>query len=120
MTEIAPAFAALSRAWNERDLSKIRAHLEQGVTPDVEFNDPNYAIRGIDAFTDMVRDFRVRMPNADVIRTSGIDQHHDRARYSWVVVIDPNQSVIGFDAVALAPDGKVARVDGFFGPLPPV
>jgi ribulose bisphosphate carboxylase small subunit len=120
MAEIAPPFAALMRAWNERDLSQIRGHLEHGVAPDVEFVDPNYAIRGIDAFADMVRDFRVRMPNAEVIRTSGIDQHHDRARYSWVVVVDPNHSVIGFDAVALAPDGKVARVDGFFGPLPPV
>lgn len=119
MADISPQFAALMGAWNERDLSKIRGHLEIAVTPDVEFVDPNYAIRGIDAFTDMVREFRERLPGAEVVRTSAIDRHHDRARYSWVVIVDPAHSVEGFDTVALSADGKIARVDGFFGQLSP-
>lgn len=119
MSHLSPQFAALLLAWNERDLSKIRGHLELGVTPDVEFVDPDNAIRGIDAFTAMVRAFRERLPGAEVIRTSAIDRHHDRARYSWVVVIDPAHRVEGLDCVTLASDGRIARVDGFFGALTP-
>lgn len=119
MPDISPQFAALMRAWNERDVAKIRGHLEIAVTEDVEFVDPNYAIRGIDAFTAMVRAFRERLPDVDVIRTSAIDQHHDRARYSWAVAVSPAHTVEGYDTVALAADGRIARVDGFFGQLTP-
>lgn len=117
MTSTPEPFVHLLAAWNERDLTKIRALCQKGVTADVEFTDPNYAIKGIDAFVAMVKEFRERLPNAMVTRTSGIDTHHDRARYSWTVTAGPLK-VDGFDAVALAPSGLVKRIDGFFGPLP--
>lgn len=114
------SFAHMLAAWNERDLKKIRAHLNKALAVDVEFVDPNYAINGIAAFAQMVKDFRTKYPDAACIRTSGIDVHHDRARYSWSVIIDAANRVDGFDTVQFsARSGKVKRVDGFFGPLPP-
>lgn len=120
MPNIPDSFAHMLAAWNEKDPKKIRKHLERGVAKDVEFVDPNYAIEGIPAFVEMVKEFRAKFPNAECVRTSGIDLHHDRARYSWRVNFDANTSLDGFDAVAISrKSGKVKRVDGFFGPLPP-
>ncbi len=118
VSAVPPAFAHLLAAWNEYDPEAIRGHLIKGVSGDVEFVDPNYAIHGIDAFEAMVREFRERAPDARCIRTSGIDMHHDRARYSWTVIVNAQIRVDGFDAVQINAEGLVCRVDGFFGPLP--
>lgn len=115
-----PSFVHLLNAWNELEPDMIRSHLERGVAADVEFVDPNYAIRGIDAFEQMVREFRAQAPEAECIRTSVIDMHHDRARYSWTVIVNAETRVDGFDAVQLNQAGLVCRVDGFFGPLTPL
>lgn len=119
MTALPESFTHLLAAWNERDTKRIREHLDKAVTKDVEFVDPNYEIEGIGAFARMIKEFRVRYPEATCVRTSGVDLHHDRARYSWSVIIDEKTRVDGFDAVALSRKSrKVKRVDGFFGPLP--
>lgn len=120
MAEIPETFAHMLAAWNERDTKKIRGHLDKALTKDVEFVDPNYAIEGITDFAAMVKEFRKKYPEASCVRTSGIDMHHDRARYSWTVIIDDKTRIDGFDAVQVSKkSGKVKRVDGFFGPLPP-
>lgn len=121
MAEIPDSFAQMLAAWNERDLKKIRPLLDKALSKDVEFVDPNYAIEGVSEFAKMVREFRKKFPEAECVRTSGIDRHHDRARYSWSVIIDEKTRIDGFDAVQVSKkSGKIKRVDGFFGPLPPI
>lgn len=117
MAVIPDSFAHMLAAWNTRDASARRALLAQALDPAVEFTDPNFKVTGIAAFDAMIAEFHERVPGAECVRTSAIDLHHDRARYSWRVVIDADNGVDGFDAVALAPDGKIARIDGYFGPL---
>lgn len=113
-------FASLLAAWNEPDPLTVRRLLEASLTPDIEFVDPHYTIQGIDAFHAMVLTFQQKYPGASLIRTSGIDRHHDRARYAWAVVFPGGQRFEGFDAIAIdAASGRVRRIDGFFGPLPP-
>lgn len=114
-----PAFDEMLAAWNERDLDRIRGHLDAALTDDVEFCDPQHHVTGRDAFEKMVRDFRTNLPDARCERASGIDSHHDRHRYAWNVYDGDKLVVPGFDVVQTADDGRVARVDGFFGPLPP-
>lgn len=119
MAEIPETFTHMLAAWNEADPKKIRSHLDKALSKDVEFVDPNYAIEGVAKFTKMVKDFRKQYPGARCVRTSGIDMHHDRARYSWTVIIDEKTRIDGFDAVQVSrKSGKIKRVDGFFGPLP--
>ncbi|MFN0023095.1 MAG: nuclear transport factor 2 family protein [Parvularculaceae bacterium] len=119
MAEIPGTFAHMLAAWNETDTKKIRGHLDKALSKDVEFVDPNYAIEGVSAFARMVKEFRQKYPDAKCVRTSGIDMHHDRARYSWSVIIDAKTRIDGFDAVQVSKkSGKIKRVDGFFGPLP--
>jgi hypothetical protein len=119
-TPIPPSFGYLLAAWNEPIVENIQAHLSKAVSQDVVFVDPNYSISGMSAFEAMVRAFRASAPGARCVRTSKIDMHHDRARYSWTVIVDDQNQVDGFDAVQVNSAGLVCRVDGFFGPLTPL
>lgn len=111
------ALTNLLASWNERDPAKVPGHLAKAIAADVEFVDPNYAVKGFAAFHKMVLDFRVRYPKAKCVRKSAIDVHHDRARYHWRVVIDENAFVDGMDCVQFDASGLLKRVDGFFGIL---
>lgn len=61
-----------------------------------------------------------RRPGACVVRTSSIDLHHGIARFSWhVVQADGTVLPDGLDIAELSQDGRrIARIIGFFGPLP--
>ena len=119
MSGIPSCFATLLAAWNEYDPQRLRALCEESLTADVAFTDPHYQIVGIDAFIDQVNEFRAKVGQVELVRTSGIDLHHDRARYSWAVLWPNGNRFDGFDAVAIDMDQmKICRIDGFFGPLP--
>ncbi|MGL4575152.1 MAG: nuclear transport factor 2 family protein [Burkholderiaceae bacterium] len=104
--------------WNERDLSRIRGHLEAALTPDVTFIDPTIETHGLDEFEKNVRDFRTKYPQASIRRASAIDSHHNLHRYSWEITVEGKVFLVGYDVAETVEDGKVCRVLGFFGPLP--
>jgi hypothetical protein len=113
-----PSLEHMLAAWNERDLDKIRSHLDAALSPDVHFVDPDNDIRGIDAFEEMVRALRTRLPEMVCARESAVDGHHDRYRYEWSVSVGGTVLMPGFDVTTLDEQGRVVQVDGFFGPLP--
>jgi hypothetical protein len=121
MSALPPCFATLLAAWNEFDPAKLRALVEASLTDDVAFTDPHYQITGIEAFITQVHEVRVREGRARLAPTSGVDMHHDRARYSWVLVREDGTRFEGFDAVQIdLEQGKIRRIDGYFGSLPEV
>jgi hypothetical protein len=105
-------------AWNERDPSKVRSHLERALSPGVEFIDPSIETHGIDEFEANVHSVQAEIPGAVYSRTSGVDSHHGLHRYSWQISRDGEVVLPGFDVTQVDNDGKVKRVLGFFGPLP--
>lgn len=118
MANLPPALDALLNAFNERDLDKIRGHIEPYLEPDVVFCDPNYLVRGVAEFVQMVKEFRLRIPNALCEHSSGVDTHHGRYRYHWTVSVDGQVLVPGFDVTLISEAGRIVRIDGFFGPVP--
>ena len=118
MADYPESFDHMINAWNEHDPEKIRGHLDLALADDVEFCDPQHHTHGIDEFESMVRQFRADLPDADAARASGFDTHHHLYRYDWTVSVNGEVLVPGFDVVAIDSDGKVSRVDGFFGPIP--
>jgi hypothetical protein len=114
------AFDHVLAAWNEKDLEKIRAHLDLALAPGVVFCDPDNLTSGPDEFEAMVRAFRSRIPEAVCERTSGLDSHHDLFRYEWAVRSEDSLLVHGFDVARVDENGRLLRIDGFFGPLPPI
>jgi hypothetical protein len=113
-----PAFEHYFTMWNETDVSLVRGHLDQAVTEDFVFCDPLHHHVGRDALEENVREFRHQYPHAQISVSSGFDSHHDRYRYTWKITVRGKVFVTGFDAVRVDENGRLARIDGFFGPLP--
>jgi hypothetical protein len=111
------SFDEMLDAWNQTDPSKIRAHLDAALTPDVYFLDPTIEITGIDAVEKLIHDVQERFPGAVFSRTSQVDSHHHLHRYHWEIHLDGSLLVEGFDVLEVR-DGKVARLLKFFGDLP--
>jgi hypothetical protein len=120
MSDHPATFDAMLAAWNERDSEKIRAHLDQALAPGVHFVDPSIVTRGIDEFERNVREFRKRLPDAICSRASGVDSHHGLYRYAWEIHQNGKLLVAGFDVAEADDTGRIAKVMGFFGPLPPL
>lgn len=112
------SFVSLLAAWNEKDVDLIRGHLDKALAPQIVFCDPNYLIEGVDAFEKMVRDFTMQYPVSRCEHTSGLDAHHNRYRYKWLVSVNNKPAVAGMDVVELDGNGLISRIDGFFGPFP--
>jgi hypothetical protein len=120
MKSIPEAFTNISNAWNEKDLTKIRSQVDKSVAENIVFADPSNYIHGIEAFENMVKEFRGKYPESVVKRTSGLDSHNRRYRYSWEIYIGDMMIVKGFDVATLNETGLIERIDGFFGDLPPL
>ena len=118
MNPYPPTFDHMLAAWNERDLDKVRGHLDQALAPDICFIDPSIETHGIDEFEANVREFRGRLPDARCVRASGIDSHHKLYRYAWEIYRGEELFLPGFDVVEVDEAGLVKRVEGFFGALP--
>lgn len=53
-------------------------------------------------------------------RTSGIDEHHSFARYEWELVApDGTSALVGLDVAEIDDAGRLRRIVGFLGPIPP-
>ena len=113
------SFDHMLAAWNERDPAKVRHHLDKALAPDVQFIDPSIETNGIDEFEANVHGVHARIPGADYSRTSGVDGHNRLYRYSWEIRLGGEVILPGFDVAEVDEEGRVARVLGFFGQLPP-
>ena len=107
-------------AWNEQRLDKIRVHVDKCIAENIVFADPSNFIHGRDAFAEMIKRFRLAYPESIVKRTSGIDSHNNRYRYTWAIYVGEMLIVKGFDVAQVDENGLVERIDGFFGDFPPL
>ncbi len=106
-------------AWNEPDPPRVRALLERSVTDGVVFADPANRTEGREALLALILEAREALPTAAYRQTSGIDGGHDhRYRYLWEVVIDGEVALVGMDCTTIDGDGRIERLDGFFGAFP--
>jgi SnoaL-like protein len=93
----------VSRAWDE----------------DGRFVDPLLDVRGHEAIGDIAVAVREQFPGHTFRRTSGIDVHHDRVRFTWALVgPDGAVALSGIDVGEVAEDGRLRQIVGFFGDVP--
>ncbi len=112
-------FTDYLNAWNSADPAERARLLERSVSEDVEFVDPRTVLRGREALAAEIAHFQQRTPGVRVARASCVDRHHDRARYAWSIFAGGGKVMDGLDAVQLDAEGRLLRIDGFFGPLLP-
>lgn len=118
MATVPASFAHYLAAWNERDVEKIRGHLELSLADDVTFIDPANQVSGIAAIETMICEARAAM-DADYAVTTAIDGHNRRYRYRWEVRRTGQPPIPGMDVTTVNAAGLIERIDGFFGDFPP-
>ena len=111
--------ASYGASWNEPDAEKRRALLDESWADDGVFVDPTGRAEGRDALLDMISGFQQMFPGSTIDLTSGIDTHANVFRFTWVIRdAGGNVTLEGIDFGELAPDGRIANITGFWGPLP--
>jgi hypothetical protein len=115
--EIVEAYGA---AWNEADEAKRRALLELSWADDGVFQDPRDRAEGREALLALIAGFRQAFAGGSIDLTSGVDEHHGLLRFTWRIKDAGGKTLLeGIDFGELAPDGRIARIMGFWGPPPP-
>ena len=119
-TDITTTVDGYLAAWNEPDPDR-RAELIAGVwAEDGQLIDPPLTGEGHDGISEMAAAMQQHYAGHSFRRVSGVDVHHDHMRFAWELVgPDGDVALSGLDVGELAPDGRLQRVIGFFGELPP-
>jgi hypothetical protein len=119
-TELEELITLYNSAWSEPDRRLRQQILERVWAEDGTYTDPTEHVANRSELVDHLAGFMDQFPGARLALTSGIDTHHDNFRFSWrMLLADGKVFVEGTDFGKLCPDGKVNRIVGFFGPLPP-
>ena len=106
-------------AWAEKDEAKRRALIDKAWAEDGLYVDPTSEGRGREALSQIIAGFHANAPGARIELASDIDQHHNQIRFAWnFIQADGKTAIEGIDAGELAPDGKIARIVGFWGAPP--
>ena len=119
MSDVTTTVDTYLAMWNEPDPVARAELIERAWTPDGRYRDPLLEADGHVALSEMVAAVHEQYPGQRFRRLSGIDLHHDQARFAWELSGDDGTvTVQGLDVAELAGDGRLACVTGFFGDLP--
>jgi hypothetical protein len=111
---------AYGDAWNEHDEKARAALLDRAWADDGVYCDPSATVDGRGSLVAHIGGFQQMMPGHSIELTSGVDAHNERFRFTWVMRKDGETVLEGVDFGELAPDGRIKRIVGFFGPFPPL
>jgi hypothetical protein len=120
MSDLATTLDIYLSAWSEPDHAKRAEMVEQVWAPNGRLIDPPLAAEGHSGISDMFGALQGQFPGHHFERVSGIDTHHEQYRFAWRLV-GPSGDVVlqGVDIGEVADDGRLSRVTGYFGDLPP-
>ncbi len=119
MTDIATTVDTHLEAYAEPDPARRADLIAQVWLPDGELIDPPLEGKGHDGIAALATAVLEHFPRHTFRRTSALDEHHGFVRYGWELVgADGTVAMTGVDVVELQ-DGRIRRITGFFGELPP-
>ena len=112
---------AYGASWGEPDVAKRRTLLEQAWADDATYTDPQSDVTGRDGLIELISGFQAQANGAKIVATSAVDEHHGKIRFTWIMqAADGSTMMEGIDFGELAPDGRIQKIVGFFGPTTPV
>ncbi|WP_233840518.1 hypothetical protein [Dyella sp. 2HG41-7] len=112
VTTYCAAWSTTDRTTRDQMLERVWA--KDGIYTDAE---PTYAV-GRTALSDTIAKFQQDYPG-NTFRCSTPQMHHNFMRVTWFrLSSDGKQLGEGVDIYDMAPDGRISRIVGFFGPAP--
>ncbi|EFC86317.1 nuclear transport factor 2 family protein [Parafrankia sp. EUN1f] len=116
---VAAAANRVYEAWSAPGTDQRAEILAEVCAPDVEYVNPLKRATGVPAFAEMLSELIGTFPGHVPVRTSGLDAHHDCARYEWALRDRAGQAVIGgIEIVRFTPEGRLTSIVSFFGQPP--
>ena len=108
-------------AYGEPDAERRAELVRAAWAEDGQLIDPPMTGEGHDGIAALAEGLQAQFAGHSFRRASGVDAHHDHFRFAWELVSPAGDVVLaGLDVGELAPDGRLRRITGFFGELPPV
>jgi hypothetical protein len=119
MSDLSTTIDTYLDAYGETDVARRDELVERVWATNGELLDPPLEASGRAAISGLADVVNAHYPGHRFRRTSGIDAHHDVARYAWELVApDGTVAVAGMDVAEINDRGQLVRVAGFFGDLP--
>jgi hypothetical protein len=105
--------------WNETDGKRRRDLIAQVWTENGSYLDPVLQAEGHAGIDAMVQGVHERFPGHRFRRTSDVDAHHDRVRFSWELGPESGPAIVkGVDFGVVAHGERLQAVTGFFDQAP--
>lgn len=116
LTDLIDRYIAM---WNETDGERRRALIARTWTEGASYVDPAMQGDGHAGIDAMVRAVQERFPGHRFRRTSDVDAHHDRVRFSWELAPEGGPPFVsGTDFGIVAGDARLHAITGFFDQAP--
>jgi hypothetical protein len=118
-TAASAAATRVHEAWAIQDADQRTALLAEVCTDDVAYANPLTSCVGVQALATLISDLTAAHPGHLPVRTSGVDAHHDAARYEWELRNSAGTAVLGgIEIVRFTPEARLTSIISFFGRPP--
>lgn len=101
-------------AWNETNDEARRALIAQCWSENGIYLDPQKGADGRAALDATIAGVQALLPRAAFRRTSAVDAHHDRVRFSWELGYDSGEVIRGGVDFGTVSEGRLQSITGFF------
>jgi hypothetical protein len=116
---VAAAVGRVHHAWAAESTDRRVDILAEVCAVDLAYANPLKSSVGIRALADLITELTASYPGHRPVRTSGVDAHHDNARYEWVLHERGGREVLaGTELVRFTPDVRLTSIVSFFGRPP--
>ncbi len=114
-TELVDRYIAM---WNETDADRRRDLITRAWTRTGAYVDPLMEAAGPEQLSAMVEGVQARFPDARFSRTSDVDAHHDRLRFTWSLGPANGAPIVGGLDVGVVAGDKLETITGFLDSVP--
>jgi hypothetical protein len=109
------------KAWGKPDHELRRSMLDSIMESSARYTDPKVDFISVAELSNHIGQVHSKWPGAKIVRTSGLDFHHNVARFAWQLVLaDGTVAVEGINFAEFSSMGKISRIISFFGPMQPL
>ena len=107
------------QAWNEGDAERRQSLIARTWTPDARYVDPMLESEGHAGIDGMIVSIQARFPDHRFRRTSEVEEHHDRLRFTWELAPVEGPAMVKGTDIGILAGGRLQAMIGFFDQLPP-